>query len=156
VDLETILKLVAFFNEQGVEYVIVGGVAVNFQGLARATADVDVFVAPSAENIERLRRALNAMFDDPSIEEITVEDLAGDYPAVQYVPPDGTFHIDILTRLGEAFAYSDIEAEELEIDGVRVRVATPQMLYRMKRDTVRMVDKADAERIKKHYNLDEE
>ena len=27
-------------------------------------------------------------------------DLLGDYPAVQYVPPEGTFSIDILTRLG--------------------------------------------------------
>jgi len=41
---------------------------------------------------------LSSVFDDPAIEEITAEDLAGDYPAIQYVPPSGTFHLDLLTR----------------------------------------------------------
>jgi hypothetical protein len=50
---------------------------------------------------ERVRAALRAVFADPNVDEITTEDLLGDYPAVQYVPPTGTFHIDILTRLGE-------------------------------------------------------
>lgn len=30
----------------------------------------------------------------------------GDYPAVRYIPPEG-FGYDILTRLGEAFRYSE-------------------------------------------------
>ena len=63
---------------------------------------------------------------------------------------------DILAKLGEAFAYEDIESQCLEVRGVPVEVATPAMLYKMKRDTARLQDKADAQRIAEHFNLDEE
>ena len=72
-DLETILAVVKALNNRGVNYIIVGGVALNFQGLARATADIDLFIEPSAENISRLRDALRTVFEDPSIDEITVD-----------------------------------------------------------------------------------
>lgn len=81
------------------------------------------------------------------IEEITATDLAGDYPAVQYIAPDGT-PIDILSRLGEAYAFEDLEATVHTYGDVKVRVATPATLYRLKRDTVRLRDKADAHVLK--------
>lgn len=80
-------------------------------------------------------------------------DLAGDYPVIQYVPPAGDISLDILARLGEAFRYEDLEAETLVIDGVKVRVATPRMLFRMKRDTIRPQDKADAVALHRRFNL---
>jgi hypothetical protein len=43
--------------------------------LARATADVDLFVRPDAANVERLKDALRAVFADPSINEISAADL---------------------------------------------------------------------------------
>ncbi len=58
--------------------------------------------------------------------------------------------------MGDAFRFEEIDSQNLEIDGVPVRVATPQMLYRMKRDTVRMRDRTDAERLKKHYDIGED
>jgi hypothetical protein len=72
-----------------------------------------------------------------AIDEITSGDLAGEYPALQYVPPQHDYWIDILARLGGKFQYSDLESEVVEVDGVRVRVATPRMLYLMKKDTAR-------------------
>src|SRR5690606_36465066 len=111
------------------------------QGIVRATRDIDVFIAPDVENVERLKAALRELFDDPSIESITAADLAGDYPAVQYVPPEGTYWIDILARLGEAFRFTDLESDVVDLDGVPFRAATPRMLYRMKKDTVRPQDR---------------
>jgi hypothetical protein len=108
VDFETTRDVLAAFEREGVVYAIVGAVALNLHGLARATQDLDIFVAPSADNIERLRNALRRVFDDPHIDEITAKDLLGDYPAIQYVPPDGTFFVDILSRLGEAFTFDDL------------------------------------------------
>jgi len=64
--------------------------------------------------------------------------------------------MDILTRLGETFRYETLQFEELVLDGVRVRVATPAMLYRMKRDTVRPQDRLDAETIRREFDLEEE
>jgi hypothetical protein len=40
-------------------------------------------------NVERLKRALRSVFADPSIEDISADDLLGDYPAVQYIPRRG-------------------------------------------------------------------
>jgi len=42
------------------------------------------------------------------------------------------------------------------IEGVRVRVATPRMLYRMKKDTVRPQDRLDAEVLRERFSLTEE
>jgi hypothetical protein len=137
--------------ERGVHFKVVGGVALNLVGLPRATQDLDIFVDPKADNIARLRQALHDVFDDASIDEITADDLAGLYPAVQYVPPGSGFHIDILSRLGEAFDYASIEAETRDVDGIPMAVATPRMLFRMKCDTVRMQDRADAERLRRHF-----
>ena len=144
------------FEREGVVYAIFGAVALNLHGLARATQDLDIFVSPTEENISSLRSALRSVFDDPHIDEITAEDLLGDYPAVQYVPPEGTFFIDILTRLGETFKFDDLETERVDFDGIEVTVVTARMLHRMKRATVRPQDQADAFRLADHFGFGDE
>jgi hypothetical protein len=131
-------------------------VALNLHGLVRATEDLDIFVDPSAANVERLKLALRSVFADPEIDRISAADLSGEYPAVQYQPPDGTFSIDILSRLGTAFDFAAIESEETDVEGIVVPVATPRMLYRMKKDTVRLQDRADAERLRRDFNLEDD
>ena len=75
---------------------------------------------------------------------------------IEYSPPHGRYSMDILSRLGEAFRYETIECEDVILDGIRVRVATPRMLYRMKKDTVRPQDRLDAETIRRQFGLTEE
>ncbi len=154
-DLDRTHDVLAAFERERVRYVIFGAVALNLQGLARATQDLDVFVAPERENIDRLRAALMSVFDDPSLEEITAGDLLGEYPAVQYVPPEGAFHVDILTRLGSAWRFEDLDSERVDFDGLEVSVATPETLYRMKKGTVRSVDQGDAERLRLRFGFEE-
>jgi hypothetical protein len=76
------------------------------QGIVRAIRDIDVFVAPDADNVARLRAALHEVFDDPAIDSITAEDLAGEYPAIQYVPrpliPESTSSPDWARRFASA------------------------------------------------------
>ena len=155
-DFELTKRVLAALEKERVRYIVFGGVAINLHGLARATEDLDVFIAPSEENVERLKSALRAVFDDPSIDEITSADLLGEYPAVQYVPPEGTFHVDILTRLGEAFRFEDLQSERVELDGMAVSVATPQTLHRMKKGTVRPKDWGDAEALRRRFGLRED
>ena len=66
--------------------------------------------------------------------------------------------MDILTRLGEAFSWQDLVADcdQIELGDVTVRVASPRMLYRMKKDTVRPQDRADAARIREAFGLEDE
>ena len=156
-DLAEAKRVLAGLHQEGVEYVLVGSMGMAAQGLVRATGDMDLFVSPTPENTERLRRALKGLFeDDPSVDEITSEDLQGDYPALQYTPPQGDYSLDILARLGEAFEYDDLDAEIIELDGIPVRVATPRTLYSMKKSTIRPQDRIDAEAIRARFNLDED
>ena len=143
------------FDREGVRYALVGSMAKAAQGIVRATRDMDVFVSPEPENVDRLKRALRSVFDDPNIDQISAEDLTGEYPAIEYVPPHGRFSLDIVARLGDAFAYEDIETEELPIDDFHIRVATPRMLWRMKKDTVRPQDRVDAEAIRQGFKLED-
>ena len=155
-DFDTLRDVLAALEHHGVRYVIFGAAALNVHGLARFTEDLDIFIAPDRENVEHLKDALRSVFDDPHIDEISSDDLQGAYPALQYVPPDGRFHVDILTRLGEAFRFEDLETARLPFESITVSVATPRTLYRMKRDTVRAKDKADAAWLRERFALDEE
>ena len=150
------MKILAAFQREGVRYVLVGSMGMALLGVIRATRDIDFFVDPSRDNVDRLRRALHAVYEDSSIDEITAEDLGGSYPAIQYVPPHGDFWIDLLARLGERFRFDEVEWQEVTIDDVAVRVATPRMLYRMKRDTVRPQDKVDAAELKRRFGIEED
>jgi len=155
-DFEVVKRLLAAMEREGVQYAIFGAVAMGVHGLARFTEDLDIFIAPEVTNVERLKTALRSVVDDPEIDGITAADLLGDYPAVQYIPPDGSFHIDILTRLGEAFAFADLEMERVPFDGLTVSVVTARGLYKMKRDTVRLKDRADAQALKARFDIKDE
>ncbi|MDY6836607.1 MAG: nucleotidyltransferase [Thermodesulfobacteriota bacterium] len=136
------MKVLGALEKKGVEYILVGGVAVVLQGLPRTTEDVDIFVKPEQANIERLREALMSVYNDTCIGEITLSELER-YPVIRYGTPDG-FCLDILARLGEAVAFDDLDMEVVEVHDVNVRVATPETLYRLKKDTVRPKDRQDA------------
>jgi len=155
-EFEQTKRILAAFDRHGVNYVLVGGMAMAAQGLVRATRDIDVIVSVTPKNIDRLKAALQELFNDPEIDSIRADELAGDYPAIQYVPPTGDFWIDILARLGKAFQFDDLESEEFVVEGVRVRVATPRTLYRMKKDTVRPQDRLDAQALRERFDLLEE
>ena len=155
-DVPKLTELFRALNAHEVDYVLVGALAMAANGLVRSTEDVDLFVRPEATNVARLRAALHDVWDDPHIEEITAEDLAGEYPAIEYVPPVGDFSLDLLARLGEAFRFEDIESHRVDWEGEPVVCATPRMLVRMKRDTVRPQDRADAAALREKFSLGED
>lgn len=48
-------------DEFGVEYVLIGGIAVQTHGHVRMTSDADLIPAPDPANLERLAAALNSL-----------------------------------------------------------------------------------------------
>ncbi len=150
---DELLKLLRAFEAEGLEYVLVGATAMGLHGVIRATEDVDVFVRATTENLARLRKALRAVYDgDASIDEIRDADLLGEYPSVRYYPPTGDMFLDVMTRLGEA-TIETVESEIKEIEGIRVCVATPRALYRMKKATIRPLDRRDAAVLAERFGL---
>ena len=155
-DFDAVKRVLQALEREQVDYFVFGGAALNLHGIARFTEDLDLFLAPKTENVEALKRALRSVYHDSSIEEISATDLLGEYPAVQYVPPEAGFHLDILTRLGEVFRYQDIEKQRIPFEDLSVWVATPRALYRMKRDTVRPKDRMDAAVLRERFGLVED
>jgi len=150
---ERFLDLIRAFRAEGVEYVLVGGVAVNLHGIVRATEDVDFFIEGSSENIERTKAALRSLWDDEEIETIQPSDFVN-YPTLRYGTPDGDLVVDLLTRLGTKFRFEDLEAEVVQVQGEDVRVATVETLIRMKSGTLRPIDRADAEALSRRMEGD--
>ncbi len=153
-DFEKVVEFFRALQDEAVEYVLVGAVGLTIHGIVRATQDVDLFVRPAEDNVRRLRAALKRIFpEDESIDQISATELAGEYPAIRYNSPDGSLTIDILSRLGEAFSFDSLEAETKTYQGVSILVATPRTLYEMKKGTLRLQDRADAETLKREFEL---
>jgi hypothetical protein len=157
VDREEIMRVLRAFEAAGLEYVLIGATAMAFHGVIRATADLDVFIRATPENVERLRAALREAFQgDPDVDAISSEELLGDYPALRYAPSTSNLYLAVLTRLGEVASFETVEAEIKDVDGTSVRVATPAALYRLKKGTIRLQDRADAAALRERFNLKDE
>ena len=64
-DFKEFLKLL---NAHRVEYLVIGGYAVGHYGYPRYTADIDIWIAPTAETAEKVMAALREFgFDAPDI-----------------------------------------------------------------------------------------
>ena len=138
---ENFLKVFKEFEKENVEYTLVGGYAVVLLGYTRFTEDIDILIADSEQNIEKLKKALNNIYDDESLQEITLNELT-QYPVIRYFTPDG-FNIDIIISLGTAFNYNNIESELIDQNGQIIKIATAEALYTMKKDTLRPSDQMD-------------
>ena len=130
------------FNAEEVEYLLVGAFALAAHGLPRATGDIDLWVRPSAENAERVWRALVA-FGAPG-EMFRREDFTRPDMVVQIgVPPA---RVDVLTAI-EGVEFDDAWRERvvLTLDGLAVPVIGRDHLLRNKQATGRPKDRLDAE-----------
>lgn len=124
-------------------YILIGGIAVILHGVERFTRDIDIFIKMERGNIQRLREALYSIYDDDcSIDEITFEELEK-YSVIRFGVTD-EFCVDIMARIGEVAVYEDLEFEHFHYEGIVVRIATPETLYNLKKDTSRHKDRFDA------------
>ena len=135
------LRLIKSMEDEGVEYILIGGYAIILHGFLRATQDVDFFVNPSEENLNKLRKALKSVYKDDAIDEITSKELM-QYAVIRYGTEDG-FSIDLIARIGEAFQFSDLQYEKKVINGISLKIATAQTLYKLKKNTYREIDQMD-------------
>ena len=156
-DREEIIRVLRAFEGVELEYVLIGAAAMGFHGVVRATEDLDIFIRATPENVERLRVALRQVYsDDPHVSDISTADLLGDYPAIRYYPPTGDLYFDVLTRLGEVASFETVDSETKEIQGIKVKVATPLALYRLKKGTIRTQDQLDAALLRERFNLSDD
>jgi predicted nucleotidyltransferase len=135
------LEIIDSLEKENVDYILIGGFAMVLYGMPRATQDLDIFIKNKKENIERLQKALFALFNDNKAFEITHSDLK-DYNVIRYGTEEG-FYIDVLSKLGTAFTFEDIKYNVINFDGHQVKIASVETLYKLKEKTFRAIDKTD-------------
>ena len=144
---EKFINVITAFEDNNVEYKLIGDFAVVLHGFPRLTQDIDIFIRPEKNNIDNLKTALKQVFDDPAIEEITPEEL-NRYPVIRYGTPDG-FNIDLIAKIGEVFSFDDVICEKRIIDGQSIKIATTESLIKLKENTMRDVDSIDLQFLRK-------
>lgn len=129
-------------NSNGVEYVIVGAVALAHHGFPRYTGDLDILIRNSPENAKRLESAL-AAFGLAAL-GLQAADFSESYRVIQLgVPPN---RIDLLTSItGVPFDEAWASRVHADVEGIPVNFIGREALIRNKRLTGRAQDKADLE-----------
>lgn len=129
-------------NSNGVEYLVVGAVALAYHGVPRYTGDLDVLIRNSPENARRLETTL-AAFGFASL-GLKAADFVDSYQVIQLGKPP--FRIDLLTSInGVSFDEAWAGRVEGELAGMTVRVIGRQALVQNKKSTGRAQDRADLE-----------
>jgi predicted nucleotidyltransferase len=137
-------------TEAGVDYLVIGGVAVAVHGYGRSTKDLDIVYATNAANLERLGDVLVALGAR----------LRGIDEDVPFVPDAATLKrttilalstphgsIDLLVSPEGAARYEELRARSdlIDLDGVEFRVVSLDDLLSMKRAAGRPQDVADVD-----------
>jgi len=138
------VDLLSCLREEACDFVVVGAHALAAHGAPRATGDLDVFVRPTADNAERVFRALIRFGAPVAAHQLRASDFATPGTVYQMgLPP---FRIDILTELS-GITYDDAAADTItgHFGPEPVRCIGLDAMIRNKRATGRTKDLADAE-----------
>ena len=132
--------LIAAFNDQQVEFLIVGAHALAAHGHVRATKDLDVWVRPSVDNAHRVIKALTS-FGAP-LHDLSVDDLCT--PELVFQIGVAPMRIDLLTSVsGLDFDAAWERREMVDLGGLSVPVLSLEDLATNKRATGRPQDLVD-------------
>ena len=132
-DHNPLVKVLARFRDEGVEYVLVGGQAVRLNGYLRATEDIDVLVKASRVNGEKIIRALSFLASSKDLDPDWFE------PAVDGNVENIRVADDLLVDLlfaanGETYESVQPYVRELIVEGTPVRVLNIDGLIKTKPD----------------------
>ena len=135
-------KLLAALVVSGVDFAVVGGVAVILNGYPRYTQDADIIVQPSPENLQRMLACLEK-WGEGWARELKPEDFQVEAGAVR-VTED--FDLDIFTRMMDKTLDDfrpSLRYEEMK--GVRIPYISPADLIFLKQNSWRDKDKSDVQ-----------
>jgi hypothetical protein len=156
-------ELVSILARYEVEYLVIGGVAVQVHGLRRTTMDLDVTPDPDPENLRRLGAALaelEARPSDAGAGEVEIPTADPERLAVAAIVPPlltrhGQIHILKEPKGGRDFVEMRERALVVDLDGIEVAIVGLDDLIRMKRAAGRPVDRDDVEALLEAERRDE-
>lgn len=133
-------KLLAELTGAGVDYAVVGGVAVIANGYVRLTEDLDIIVADDAPNLARLLVVL-ARFGEGHARELTHDDFPRQEGAVRVIED---FDLDIFVLMrGNSLDTFRPQLRRFESTSTAFHYLSPQQLILLKQDSWRDKDRID-------------
>ena len=142
---------------EGVEFLVIGGVAVGYHGHVRATKDVDVVPAPDSANLERLTLVLKKL--DAEVEGAG-EFQSGELPdpldpkalalGGNWVLQTRLGRLDIMQWIGDDALWEKLApaAIEDEIGDLPIKMVSYEDLVAMKEQAARPEDLTDLQRLR--------
>jgi hypothetical protein len=149
-------RLLHALSEHQVDYVLIGGVALQAYGHVRTTVDLDVIAAWTAENMRRLAAALGQL--EARLRGVDAERLGIALADPSQLLDGGNFlmrsahgDLDVFAveqTAGAPSSYEQLRARAVEVEalGVSMLVAHPEDLIRMKSAASRFQDRPEAKR----------
>ena len=127
------LELLRRFQQEGVDYVLVGGQAVRLNGFVRATEDVDVLLKPGRINGAKVIRALAFLSSSAHLDPDWFEPQPDG--EVENIRVADELLIDLLFAAnGESFESLQGHVRELPLEGVTVKLLDIEGLLKSKTD----------------------
>ena len=135
-------KLLVALVDSGVDFAVVGGVAVSLNGYVRATDDVDIIISTAPENISKLLHCL-MQWGEGWARELKAEDFSIETGAVRLIED---FALDMFSWMREK-SLDDFRPRlrHLETGGVRIPYLAPEDLIFLKEGSWREKDKFDVQ-----------
>jgi hypothetical protein len=154
------LDLFRALGKGRVDYVVVGGLALNLHGIERATMDIDLAIALDEENLRRAATVFRSLDLRPvapvSWDEILKPGQLARWREEKHMLALGlqkaTGHaptVDVLTATTVPFATLRTNCITKDIEGLQVPVAAVDDLIALKHGTGRKIDIADIEALEK-------
>lgn len=137
-----------------VNFMLIGGYAVNYYGYNRTTGDMDIWLQPTNENKELLLQALSALgFDEEGMEIIRQWDFT--LPQKFHIgtdrQPDKT---EFMTHIsGVNYSLASENKILADMDGLKLPIIHYNNLIQNKKSTGRTKDTSDIEHLEKIMHL---
>jgi hypothetical protein len=145
---EDLRDLCRELNQRGARYVVVGGFAMRAVGYIRKTMDVDLLVAPDADNERRVFDALSTLPDN-AVRELQ----AGELQKYNVIRVGDEILVDLMrSAAGIDYGEAARDLSIQEIDGVPIPFASARLLWRMKAVTHRAKDEPDLLFLRHYFN----
>ncbi|MEM6256887.1 MAG: nucleotidyltransferase [Planctomycetota bacterium] len=138
------LEFLKCLNDEKVEYLLIGRYAINLHGYARATGDMDVWVAMKRSNAESIIRAVDRYGFD--IDGLDLSIFTSPRSIVRFGDP--AMKVEVVTSIGGVdFDRCKNSADQFEVAGVLIPVIGLKDLRTNKAASGRPKDLVDLEHL---------
>jgi predicted nucleotidyltransferase len=138
-------KIARVLADSGVHFIVIGGWAAIFHGLAHSTYDVDVVYSRERENIRRLVAALKPLHPylrgaPPGLPFVLDERTV--WNGLNFTLDTGFGKLDLLGEVPGGRNYAELfpHSQQIEVNGIKYRCVTLERLIQMKRAAGRPKD----------------